>query len=215
MVVFTFLRTVVDIPSDGIPYVIFSYAALVPWTFFASSVNRAGQSILSNAALIKKSPVPREIFLLAALGTSFFDFCMSGTILAGMMLCFHVSVGAALLWLPVLILLTAALAFGVGMFVAALGCFKQDVIFAASFAMQLWLYATPVIYPVSSVPEKWQWLYQLNPMVGIIDGFRNVLIKNTPPDYSLMFSTAVATGCILAIVWPLFRRCANYFADAL
>ncbi len=215
MVVFTFLRAVVDIPSDGIPYVIFSYAALVPWTFFANAVNRAGSSILANAPLIKKSPVSREIFPLAALATALFDFCMSGIVLAGMMFYFRVQVGASLLWLPVLVALTCALAFGIGMFIAALGCFRQDFIFAASFGLQLWLYATPVIYPVSSVPQSWQWSYRLNPMVGIIEGFRNVLIKNMPPDTTLLSLSLLVTVCVLVLVWPIFRKCATYFADVL
>lgn len=215
MVVFTFLHTVVDIPSDGVPYVIFSYAALVPWTFFANAVNRAGSSILANAPLIKKSPVSREIFPLAALATAFFDFCMSGIILAGMMCYFRVPVGTSLLWVPVLVLLTSALAFGIGMFISALGCFRQDFIFAASFGLQLWLYATPVIYPVSSVPHTWQWSYRLNPMVGIIEGFRNVLIKNMPPDPSLLALSLLVTACVLVLAWPMFRKCATYFADVL
>lgn len=215
MVVFTFLRTVVDIPSDGIPYVIFSYAALVPWTFFTNAVNRASSSILANAPLIKKSPIAREIFPLAALATAFFDFCMSGIILAGMMFYFRVPIGVSLLWLPLLVLLTAALAFGIGMWVAALGCFRQDFIFAASFGLQLLLYATPVIYPVSSVPQAWHWGYRLNPMVGIIEGFRNVLIKNMPPDYTLLTLSLLMTSCVLILGWPIFRKCATYFADVL
>lgn len=215
MVVFTFLRTVVDIPSDGIPYVLFSYAALVPWTFFANAVNRAGPSILSNASLIKKSPVAREIFPLAALATAFFDFVISGIILAGMMIYFRVPAGVVLLWLPLLVIITAALAFGIGMLVAALGCFKQDFIFAASFFLQLWLYATPVIYPASSVPEAWQWKYRFNPMVGIIDGFRNVLIKNKSPDFELLVYSLIITCLLLVIVWPVFRRMSEYFADVM
>lgn len=215
MTVFTFLRAVVNIPSDGIPYVIFSYAALVPWLFFANGVTRAGQSVLSNANLIKKSPVPREIFPLAAVATALFDFCMSGIVLAAMMVYYRVQIGAALVWLPALILITAALAFGIGMLVAAIGCFKQDIIFAASFGMQLWLYATPVIYPASSVPAGWQWQYRLNPMVGIIEGFRNVLIKNTAPDAVALACSVIVTVCLLAAVLPVFRRMSQYFADVL
>ncbi|MCX8043100.1 MAG: ABC transporter permease [Desulfobacterota bacterium] len=215
MAVFTLLRTVVDIPSDGVPYIIFSYVGLVPWTFFTSAVNRAGSSILANSTLIKKSPVAREIFPLAALMTALFDFCMSGIILAGMLVYFHMPLGTALVWMPVLVLLTAVLAFGVGMLVAALGCFRQDVIFAASFGLQLWLYASPVIYPLSAVPRQWQFAYRLNPMAGIIDGFRNVLIKNTPPDGVLLILSCAITIGFLALSWPIFRRCAHYFADVL
>jgi len=215
MVVFTLLRGVIKIPSEGVPYVIFSYSALVPWTFFTSSINRCGPSILSNGNLIKKSDMPREVFPLSAVATSFFDFLMSSIVLVGMMVYFKVHVGLGLLWLPVLLLITGILAFGIGMFIASIGCFKRDIIIATPFLVQIWLFATPVIYPTSSVPDKWIWLYKINPMVGIIEGFRNVLVKGQSPNLELLIYSIIITLVLLMLSWPIFRWLSQYFADVM
>ena len=215
MVVFTLLRGVIKIPSEGVPYVIFSYSALVPWTFFASSINRCGPSVLSNGNLIKKIDMPREVFPLSAIVTSFFDFMMSSIVLAGMMIYFKVPLTIMLLWLPILLLTTSILAFGIGMFIASIGCFKRDIIIATPFIVQIWLFATPVIYPTSSVPQKWVWLYKINPMVGIIEGFRNVLVKGQSPNLELLFYSLVITLFVLIFSWPLFRWLSQYFADVM
>lgn len=209
------LRGFVNIPSDGVPYVLFSYSALVPWTFFTNAVSFCGPSVYSNAQVIKKIALPREVFPLAAVTTALFDFTMSGLVMIGMMLWFRVSVGWPLLWLPVLVLLVATLAFGVGMFIASLGTFKRDFIFATPFLIQFWLYATPVIYPMSSVPERWQTLYMLNPMVGVIEGFRNVLIRNIAPPLGAFGWSVLMTGVVLAITWPVFRWLSRYFVDVM
>lgn len=215
MVVFTLLRGVIKIPSEGVPYVIFSYSALVPWTFFTSSINRCGPSVLANGNLIKKINMPREIFPLSAIFTSFFDFMMSSVVLLGMMVYFGVQLSLMLLWLPILLLTTSILAFGIGMLIAAIGCFKRDIIIATPFIVQIWLFATPVIYPTSSVPHKWIWLYTINPMVGIIEGFRNVLVKGQSPNLELLFYSLVVTLFVLIFSWPLFRWLSQYFADMI
>ena len=215
MVLFNMLRGFVSIPSDGIPYVLFSYAALVPWTFLTNAISFSGPSVATNATVVKKIVTPREVFPLAAVVTALFDFGMASLVLAGMLFWFHVSVSWALLWLPILVLLTAALAFGIGMLVAGLGTFKRDFIFATPFLMQFWLYASPVIYPLSSVPERWRGLYMLNPMVGVIEGFRNVLLRATSPPLEELGWSAAMTAMILAIAWPLFRWLSQYFADVV
>ncbi|MFB0536697.1 MAG: ABC transporter permease [Anaerolineae bacterium] len=215
MVVFSLLRGVLDIPSEGMPYVLFSYAGLVPWSFFSTAVTRCGSSILSNASIVKKIALPREVFPLAAVITALFDFLMSGLVMAGMMIFYRVPVGWSLLWLPVLCLNAGLLAFAVGMVIASVGTFKRDFIIATPFLMQIWLLATPVVYPLSSVPEHWQSLYLLNPMVGIIEGFRAVLLKaETPPLGSLGWSVLV-TLLALALAWPFFRWMSRYFADGI
>ncbi len=215
MVLFNMLRKFVSISSDGLPYVLFSYAGLVPWTFLTNAISFCGPSVAINAAVLKKIAVPREVFPMAAVVTALFDFVMAGLVLAGMMLWFRVSMSWALLWLPVLVLLTAALAFGIGMLIASLGTFKRDFIFATPFLMQFWLYATPVIYPLSSVPDRWRTLYMLNPTVGVIEGFRNVLLRASSPPLEALSWSAVMTAVILAIVWPLFRWLSQYFADVI
>jgi len=215
MLLFNMLRGFVDIPSDGLPYVLFSYAALVPWTFFTNSVAACGPSILTNAEVIKKIALPREVFPLAAVTATAFDFFMSGIILAGMMAWFKVTVGLALLWLPVLVVLVVAISYAVGILIAALGTFRKDFIFATPFLTQAWLFATPVIYPLSTVPEKWRSIYMLNPMVGVIEGFRNVLLKASAPPLEALGISVVVTMALLALSWPIFRRLSSYFADVL
>jgi homopolymeric O-antigen transport system permease protein len=215
MVLFTMLRGFVNIPSEGIPYVLFSYSALVPWTFFTNAISSCGPSIVDNAEVIKKIALQREVFPLAGVTTALFDLVMSGIVLAGMMVWFRVPVGPSLLWLPVLILLTAAVAFGIGMLLAGLGTFRRDFIFAVPFITQAWLFATPVIYPLSSVPERWKHLYMLNPMVGIIEGFRNVLVKGVSPHSTALGISVIVAVLLLIICWPVFRRLSGYFADVL
>jgi lipopolysaccharide transport system permease protein len=215
MLLFNMLRGFVNIPSDGIPYVLFSYTALVPWTFFTNAVAACGPSITTNAEVIKKIALPREVFPLAAVAATLFDFCMSGILLVGMMIWFKVPVGWSLLWLPILIVLMVAVAYAVGILIAGLGTFRKDFIFATPFLTQAWLFATPVIYPLNTVPENWRFYYTLNPMVGVIEGFRNVLLKSTAPPTEALGISIVITGVLLAIAWPVFRRLSGYFADVL
>lgn len=215
MVIFTFLRGVLDISSEGVPYVIFTYSALVPWTFFSNSVIRCGPSISSNAGVLKKIAISREVFPLAGVVTSLVDFFIASLILVGMMIWFRVPVGASMVWLPVLVLLTGLLALGVGFGVAAVGTYKHDILFAMPFLMQFWLLATPIMYPIGKVPERWQFLYSLNPMVGIIEGFRTTIVKGMAPDLGLLFISLLGIVVIWTIGWLLFRHMSQYFADVL
>lgn len=215
MLLFNMLRGFVNIPSDGVPYILFSYSALVPWTFFTNAVSACGPSIITNAEVIKKIALPREVFPLAAVTATLFDFAMSAILLAGLMIWFKVSVGFCLLWIIPLVALMATSAFAIGILLAGLGTFRKDFIFATPFITQAWLFVTPVIYPLSSVPEQWKNIYMLNPMVGVIEGFRNVLLKSMFPPAEPMFFAVVMTLVMLAVSWPIFRRLSSYFADVL
>lgn len=215
MLVFSILRGIVDIPSDGVPYVIFSYSALVPWTFFSQAVNNSGRSVMSNRDIIKKIGVPREVFPLASVLTAFFDMSMSGIVLVGMMVWYNAQISWTMLWVIPLLALTAVISFAIGMFVAAIGTFRQDIVLALPFIMQLWLYTTPIIYPISSVPEKWRNLYIMNPMVGIIEGFRGVLVKAQTPDMGQLTYATIVTVLALVIAWPFYRKMSGYFADVI
>lgn len=215
MLLFNMLRGFVDIPSDGVPYILFSYSALVPWTFFTNSVASCGPSIITNAEVIKKIALPREVFPLASVVATLFDFAMSSILMAGLMMWFEVPIGWALLWLLPLIVLMAGTAFAVGILLAGLGTFRKDFIFATPFLTQAWLFITPVIYPLSSVPEEWRNIYMLNPMVGIIEGFRNVLLRAAAPPWEPIVFALVMTGVMLAVSWPVFRKLSAYFADVL
>ncbi|MEG3638492.1 ABC transporter permease [Magnetococcus sp. PR-3] len=215
MVVFSFLKGVLAIPSDGVPYALFTFSALVPWTFFSNALSRSAPSVYSNGAILKKIAVPREIFPIASVVTSMVDLLIASTILFGMLIWYEIPFTIHLLWLPVLVLMTSLLALGLGLGLAAIGTFKRDIIFAIPFLMQFWLLVTPVMYASSAVPERWRLVYEFNPMVGLIDGFRSVLIYNQSPDLSLLGLSAAVTAGIWLIAWPLFRSVSQYFADVL
>ena len=215
MLLFNMLRGFVNIPSDGIPYVLFSYSGLLPWTFFTNSVAACGPSITTNAEIIKKIALPREVFPLAAVTATLFDFVMSSVVMALLMIYYKVSVGVAILWLPLLIVIMSLTSFAVGIFIAGLGTFRKDFIFATPFLTQAWLFITPVIYPLSSVPQEWQFYYMLNPMVGIVEGFRSALLMAQAPAFEPLMMSAVMTMILLGISWPMFRRLSGYFADVL
>lgn len=215
MVIFTFIRQVLGISTGSTPYAIFTYSALVPWTFFANAVTRCGVSFYVNRGIVQKMSVPREVFPLAEVVTSLFDFLIASVILAGMMIWFHVPVGLSLLWLPVLMFLVSALAMGIGFGVAAVGTYKRDIVFGMPFLLQFWLLATPIMYTLEKVPDKWQFLYRLNPMVGIVEGFRSVLVHGTAPDGGLLMISFAGVAVVWAVTWPLFRYVGQYFADVL
>jgi len=215
MVIFSLVRGVLDISSEGIPYALFTFSALVPWSFFSNAVTRCGPSILQNAGIIKKISMPRMVFPTAAVVTSLFDLLMAGLVLTGMMIWFKVSVKWVLAWLPLLIFLTAALALALGLLIAAVGTYKRDLIFGTPFIMQFWLLATPIMYPLSDVPAQWKGLYMINPMVGLIEGYRNVLLRGMAPDLNLLVISLIVVAILWAIVWPFFRVMAQYFADVL
>ncbi|MCS6835649.1 MAG: ABC transporter permease [Anaerolineae bacterium] len=215
MLLFLFLSSVVNIPSEGAPYVLFSFAALVPWTFFNNAINGCAPSITTNAGLLKKMAVPREVFPLGAVTIASFDLLMAGSVLAFMLLVFNVPLTFHLAWLPVLALGLGLLALGVGMFIAALATYRRDFVYATPFLLQFWLYATPVAYPLSSVPERFMGLYQLNPTVGYIDGFRSVIVHGRAPDFSLLLLAFGISALVFLVGWGVFRLTSQYFADVL
>jgi lipopolysaccharide transport system permease protein len=215
MAIFTAVGRILNVSSGGVPYVLFTYSALVPWTYFANAVSRCGPTIYFKAALIRKIALPREVFPLAEVIGSLVDFVVAGVILVALMLWFRTPVGWPLLWCPALVLLTILLATGVGFAVAALGTYQFDTVFALPLLMQLWMLGTPVMYPLGTVPVAWQGWYRLNPMVGIIDGFRGILVEQRTPDLSLLGCSLLGIVVVWIVAWPLFRYTSQYFADVL
>lgn len=140
---------------------------------------------------------------------------MSSIILALLLIWYKVSIGLVILWIPVLLVLMVGTSFAIGILIAGLGTFRKDFIFATPFLTQAWLFITPVIYPLSSVPESWRSFYMLNPMVGIIEGFRSVLIKGQSPELEPLILSAIMMIVIMSLSWPLFRKLSDYFADVL
>lgn len=215
LAIFLLLRGILEIPSDGLPYPLFALSALAPWIFFANAVTRCAPSVVANAGILKKVAAPKEVFPLAAMLAAFFDFLVAVGLLAVALLWFGAPLSWQLWWLPFLVLLTACLALGVGMAVAALGTFKRDIIFAMPFLMQFWLLATPVMYPLGAVPEGWRTLYFLNPMVGIVEGVRMVVVQGVAPDPGLVGLSCLGVALVWCVAWPLFRTVSQYFADVL
>ena len=206
---------IVRVPTDGIPYPLFYYAAIMPWVFFSSSLSFAAPSLVNNLSLVTKVYFPREIIPVASVLASLIDFCFAGLVFAGMMLIYQAPVTASFLALPLLILLQMALALGIGLILAALNVSYRDVRFVVPVALQLWLYLTPVIYPISMVPERFHSLYALNPMTGIIDGYRQVLLRNQIPELTSLLPAIVLSLVLLVGAYVYFKWAEAEFADVI
>lgn len=214
MLVFSvFFGKLAKMPSDGIPYPIFSYAGLVPWTFFAQALGQSSDSLLSSANLIRKVYFPRLVIPLAAVCGGVVDFCISFSVLLLMMVIYGVPITLRLLWLPPLLLLALVTALGVGLWLSALNIQFRDVRYTVPFITQFWMFATPVVYPSSLLNEPWRTIYGFNPMVGVIEGFRWALLgTNTAPKAMIVVSAGAAV--LILIGGALyFRRLEKRFAD--
>ena len=217
MLIFTlFFGRLAGVPSDNVPYPIFAYAGLLPWTFFANAISNSGNSLVGSAHLITKVYFPRLIIPAAAILAGLVDFCIAFLILIPLMIYYGVHVRLSLLMFPVLVLLTAMLALGVGMWLSALNVKYRDVRFALPFLIQLGMFVSPVIYPASymarSFPVRLHWMLSLNPMMGIIEGYRSSLFGHPFNWPALMFSTAI-TMALLVYSSFVFRRMEKSFAD--
>ena len=214
MVIFTIVfGNFAKIPSDGLPYPIFAYTALLPWNFFAQALGRSGISLVGSANLITKVYFPRLIIPIAAAVASIVDFAIAFVILLGMMIWFGIAPTWGMLALPLFLLLTLVTALSVGLWLSALNVRYRDVGYIIPFLIQFWMYASPVVYPVSLVPEKWRLLYSLNPMAGVIEGFRWALLGKGTPDFGVI---AVSGGVVMALLLGgivYFGRTEQTFAD--
>ncbi len=215
MVVFSVVfGRLANIPSDGFPYPVFVYAALLPWTFFANALSTAGTSLVGSAHLVSKVYFPRLIIPLASVGAGLVDLAISTAILLVLMLYFGVPVTWHLLAAPVLLAAVVFTALGVGTLLAALTVAYRDFRFVVPFMVQVWLYATPVVYPLSLIPERWQWAMFLNPMTGVVEGFRAAFLARTFDLPGLGLSFLVATLFFAAGV-AYFERVERRFADII
>lgn len=214
LIFWLFFGRLARMPSDGMPYPLFALAGLIPWTFFSNAITNSGNSLVGSANLITKVYFPRMIIPCAAVGAGLIDLAIAFVLMAAMMIWFGVRLSVHLLLLPVLVLLTMMLAIGVGMFMSALNVKYRDIRYALPFCIQLWMFASPIIYPTSLMPEKWRWLLQLNPMAGIIDGFRSALLGQKFDWKSLAIATVI-TGSVLVFSAYHFRRMEKSFADVV
>ena len=215
MLLFTlFFGKLARMPSDGVPYPLFAYAGLVPWTFFSNAITNSGHSLVGNSTLISKVYFPRIYIPAGAVAAGLLDFAIASVLLIPMLIYYHVSVTWQFLLLPLFALLGTIQALGVGMWLAALNVKYRDIRYAIPFLVQLWLFASPVIYPASLVPPKWKWVLAINPMTGVIEGFRSS-IMGTPFDKSTIILSVVVTLLILLFSFFAFRRVEDSFADVV
>lgn len=216
MAIFTAVfGTFAKIPSDGLPYPIFAYSALLPWNLFASSLTRGGESVVGNAQLISKIYFPRLLLPLSGLLSPLLDFAISFVILVIMMIWFGTLPTWGVLALPFFLLLALLTALAVGLWLSALNVRYRDVGHTIPFLIQLWMFASPIAYPVSLVPEKWRMLYSLNPMVGVIEGFRWALLGKESPDFGVI---TISSVMVLALLLPgivYFKYTERTFADVV
>jgi len=214
MVVFSvFFGGLAKVPSDGVPYPIFSYTALLPWTLFSKAMQDASRSLVSSANIISKVYFPRLILPLATVLAGVVDFLIAFVVLLAMMLYYGIRPTANVWTLPLFVLLALITAIGVGLWLSALNVMYRDVGYVIPFLTQFWMYITPIAYPASMVPEKWKFLYALNPLTGVVEGFRWALLgTGEGPGTSLLISASIA---ILLTITGLFyfRRMERKFAD--
>lgn len=217
MVVFSvFFGRLAKIPSDGIPYPIFSYTGLLPWTFFAAGLANGANSLVRDSILVKRVYFPRLIPPVSAVVGGLPDFFLAFLVLVAMMIYYGLfPTLASVVWLPACLLLALMTAMGVGLWLAALNALYRDIRYIVPFLTQFWMYATPVVYPSSLLEEPWRTLYGLNPMVSVVEGFRWSLLRQSQPRLS-MFALSLVTALILLVTGAFFfRRMEPHYADAL
>ena len=216
MVVFSiFFGRLAKMPSDGIPYPIFAYAALVPWTFFANGLTQSSNSLVGNANLIRKVYFPRLVIPISAVVSGAIDFAIAFVVLIGMMLYYGMVPTLNIIWLPFFFLLAFVTSLGIGLWFSALSVEYRDVKYVVPFLVQFWLFATPIAYPSSLLTEPWRTIYGLNPMVGVIEGFRWALLgTQITVGPLILISTLVALFLLLSGA-VYFRRMERTFADVV
>jgi lipopolysaccharide transport system permease protein len=214
MVVFSiFFGKLAKMPSDGIPYPLFAYAALVPWTFFANSLTQASNSLLQNSNMLKKIYFPRLVMPISSIISGTVDFIFAFIVLIAMMFFYGILPTVNIIWLPFLMLLALGTALGGGLWLSAINVQYRDVRYVIPFLIQVWLFATPIAYPSSLLSEPWRTLYGLNPMVGVVEGFRWALLgTETAPGTAVVVSSFMA-GILLVSGTYYFRRMEKTFAD--
>jgi homopolymeric O-antigen transport system permease protein len=216
MIMFTLVfKGLAHVPSDGLPYSVFSYSALLPWTFFAGALARCSGSIVSQSNLISKIYFPRLIVPLASAVSGVVDFAISFLMLLALMIWYGISPTLGELLLPFFLLLILATALAVGLWLSAFNVKYRDVGQITPFLVQIWMFASPVAYSASMIPPKWKFLYSLNPMAGVIEGFRWALLGTQTPDFRViaMSTTIVAALLLGGVVY--FKRMERMFADII
>ena len=216
MVIFTVVfGNFAKIPSDGLPYAVFAYTALLPWTYFSSALSRSGTGLVSNANLITKVYFPRLIIPLSSVIAPAVDFLFAFLVLLGLMAWYGIAPTWGVLALPLFFFLAMLTALAIGLWLSPLHARYRDVGHTIPFLTQFWMFASPVVYPVSLVPESWRLVYSLNPMVGVIEGFRWALLGKENPDFAPMLVSVAVVLVLLAGGVVFFNRMERTLADVI
>ena len=214
MLIFTFIFSLIArMPSEGAPYAIFAYTALLPWNYFSTAVSNATNSLVSHSQFITKVYFPREILPITYVVVALFDFVVASTLLAGLMIYYHVSLTVNVLYVVPIILLVSCFALAMSFLLSATQVRFRDIGVAVPLLLQVWLFATPVIYPLSSVPARLRPYYVLNPMVGVVEGFRQVILKGAVPETRPLLISAIISVILLVVSYVYFKRVEATMAD--
>jgi lipopolysaccharide transport system permease protein len=216
MLIYTVIFSrIARLPSEGVPYALFAYSALLPWTYFSTSLSSATNSMVSHFNLVTKVYFPREILPLTYIIAGLIDFLVASLVLGGLMMYYHVPLTVhALHAVPTVAVLTV-FAIAVSLVLSAIQVRYRDVGVAMPLILQLWMFATPIVYPLSVVPPKWRGLYELNPVVGIIENFRRVILQGLPPDFHALGVSTVVSLILLPIALAYFKRVEATVADII
>ena len=202
-------------PSDGVPYAVFAFAATLPWAYFAEAVNRSANGLVVDAALVSKVYFPRLIIPLAMVTAPLVDFACAFVVFLGVLTWYGIPLTLNLLFLPVLLFIAMMLALAIGLLLGPVNVRFRDVKHTVPFLLQIWMYASPIVYPLSMVPEQWRSLYSLNPMVGVIEGFRWVLLGKEHPDFVAMGISGLIIAVALFAGLVYFKKHERTFADII
>jgi lipopolysaccharide transport system permease protein len=216
MLMFTFIFSfVARIPSEGAPYAIFAYTALLPWNYFSTSVSNATGSLVSHAQFVTKVYFPREILPATYVIASLFDLIVASTVLVGLMAYYRVPLTINVLYVAPIVLIITSFALAISLFLSATQVRFRDIGVAVPLLLQLWLFATPVIYPLSAVPSRFRSVYNLNPMVAVIESFRQVLLRGAPPDFRSLTIAAILSVVLLFLSYVYFKHFEPTMADII
>jgi lipopolysaccharide transport system permease protein len=215
MVVFTiFFGNLAEVPSDGVPYPIFTYTALLPWQLFSKALQDAARSLVANRHMITKVYFPRLVLPLSSIMAGLVDFAIALVVLVGLMIYYQTPLRWSMLSLPLFLLMALVTALGVGLWFAALNVLYRDIAYVMPFLAQFWMFITPIVYPASMVPERWRMLYFLNPMTGVVEGFRWAILGSIPtlPVNMILLSVVVSLVVLVSGLF-YFRFMERLFAD--
>ncbi len=216
MIIFTVVFSrFARVPTDGIPYPIFYYTALLPWVLFTNAIGFGVPSLVGNMNLVTKIYFPREILPIAGVGAAFFDFLVASSIFILMLVYYKIRLTGVVIWIPFLLFMQIVFTLGIVLFFSALLVFYRDVRFIVPLLTQLWMFATPIIYPISSVPEEFLNIYMLNPMAVLIHSYRQIILYDTPPDPNYLLVCTFMSVISILVGYAYFKKSEGTFADLM